>query len=173
MTEPEVRSAALRLQQDPRRRLVRVLAVLLGVAVVLAAVLAWRLGGSGGQEDAERGALKVARERAVQITTYTPASYDRDVAWAEDGATRSFAEEYAKANAPLRKVVKKVEASAKGRVVASSATAKDDDHVRVLLFVDQTVTQGATGKQTTQDSRVEMAMVRRDGRWLVDDVTLR
>ncbi|RYJ05752.1 MAG: hypothetical protein EON52_09915 [Actinomycetales bacterium] len=173
MTEPEVRPAALRLQQDPHRRLVRLLGILLVAALVLAAVLAWRLAGSGGQEDAEEGALKVARQRAVQITTYTPASYDRDVAWAEDGATPKFADEYAKANAPLRKVVKKVEASAQGRVVASSATAKDDDHVSVLLFVDQTLTQGSTGKQSTQDSRVEMAMVRRDGRWLVDDVTLR
>ncbi|KQY59697.1 hypothetical protein ASD11_09140 [Aeromicrobium sp. Root495] len=173
MSAPEVRPAQLRLQRDPRRRLVQVLAVLLGIALLLVAVLTWRLVGTGGQEAAEREASKVARQRAVQITTYTPSTYERDVAWAEAGATPAFAEEYARANAPLKKVVTKVKASAQGDVVAASASARDDDHVTVLLFVDQTVTQGATGKQMKQDSRVEMDMVRRDGRWLVDDVNLR
>lgn len=165
--------AALRLQQDSGRRVVRVLAVLLGVAVVAVAVLAWRLAGSDTRSDAESAALAVARQRAEQITTYTPQTYARDVAWAEDGATATFAAEYAEANAPLRKVVEKVRASAKGHVVAASATAEDRDHVTALLFVDQTVKQGTSGKQTVQDSRVEMAMVRRHGRWLVADVTLR
>lgn len=172
MTGTEEGPAVRRLRSASSSRAPLLVLVLAAVGIVLA-VLLWQLASGDGRQSAERDALRVAKQRATQITSYTPQTYDRDVAWARDGATRSFAAEYARANRPLRTVVEKVRASAAGHVVAASATARDDHHVTVLLFVDQTVTHGTTGKQTTQQDRVEMAMVRRDGTWLVDDVRLR
>ena len=172
MTGTEEGPAVRRLRSASSSR-VPLLFLLVVVAGIVAAVLVQQLRSGDGEQSAEQAALRVARERAVQITSYTPQTYDRDVAWARDGATASFAAEYARANRPLRTVVQKVRASAVGHVVAASATARDDDRVTVLLFVDQTVTHGTTRKQTTQHDRVEMSMLRRDGTWLVDDVRLR
>ncbi|MEH3033444.1 MAG: hypothetical protein PGN07_05230 [Aeromicrobium erythreum] len=145
--------------------------VVLAVLGVLVAVLlvAWRQ--AGADERSERAALAVARERAQQITTYDQATFDDDVAWARTGATARFRREYAAANAPIREAAERLRARASGRVVRAAATARGDDRVQVLLFVDQTLTR-AGREQRTQESRLVMTMVHRDGRWLVDDVVL-
>lgn len=145
--------------------------VLVAVLVVALVAVAWAWRQAGADERAERDALEVARQRAAQITTYDHTTFARDVAWARTGATASFRREYAQANAAIGAAAKRLRATAKGRVTGAAATAKDSDHVTVLLFVDQTLTR--TGRrQEVQENRVRIDMVHRDGRWLVDDVRL-
>ena len=50
---------------------------------------------------------------------------------------------------------------------------QDSKRVKVLLFVDQTITNGTDNKSRTERNRVVMSMVNRGGEWLVDDVELR
>lgn len=60
-----------------------------------------------------------------------------------------------------------------GTVVAAAGTAKGPHAVRVVMFIDQRITNRAGGPNRSDKSRVVMSMVERDGRWLVDDVELR
>ena len=158
-----------------RSRPMLLIAALVG-AVILAVVMAslWL----GGRHDAqvrhaETGARQAAKTYAVDLTTYDYTSLDHDFGWVTNGATASFAKEYASANAPLRTVITKLKARATGTVTDAAATAKSSSKVEVLLFVDQTIVNGTDSKKRTERNRVVMTMVHRDGRWIVDDVALR
>ncbi|MEJ7633826.1 hypothetical protein [Aeromicrobium sp.] len=155
-----------------------VLSVLVVLLVALAVMVALLVRGgdaadSTDQAAAEAAALKAARTSAVSMTSYDYRRLDTDFAWADDAATESFARQYRDANKPLRGVITKLKATARGSVVASAATAKGPRKVQVVMFIDQRVTNRADGDKRSDKSRVVMSMVERDGRWLVDDVDLR
>ncbi len=121
---------------------------------------------------AETDARRAAQAYAVDLTTYDYTSLGRDFNWVSNGATASFAKEYANANAPLRVVITKLKARATGSVTDAAATAKSPSKVEVLLFVNQTIVNGINNKKRTERNRVVMTMVHRQGRWIVDDVAL-
>lgn len=169
-------SAVDRLSARSGRRPTVVAAALAVALVVALGVAAWLvLSGREAQQraDAVAEATSVARERAVQLTSYTGETFDADTAWARTGATSRFAREYAEANEPVAEVARRVEARAAGDVVEAVGRAVSSDEVQVLLFVDQTVTRGSDGTRSTERSRVVMTMTRQEGAWLVDDVVLR
>lgn len=175
MTTPQG-SAVERLSSEGDRRL-RVVAVSLAVVLLAVVVAASWLVVSGRavqhRADAVAEATAVARDRVVQLTSYTGETFDEDTAWARTGATPQFAREYAEANEPVAQVARRVEAQAVGDVVEAVGRALSADEVEVLLFVDQTITRGSDGTQRTERSRVVMTMVREDDAWLVSDVVLR
>jgi len=146
------------------------------LAVVAAVILGtlW-LGGrhTASLRNAELDARHAAQTYAVDLTTYDYTSLDKDFSWATDGATTSFAKEYSQANGPLRTVITKLKARATGSVNEAAATAESSSKVTVLLFVDQTISNGTNNKKRIERNRVVMTMVNQHGRWLVDDVTLR
>ena len=74
--------------------------------------------------------LKAATTAAVDLTTYDHTHLDRDFAWVNDGATSSFAKEYAAANEPLRDIITKLKADAVGAVVEASAKVEDSSTSR-------------------------------------------
>ncbi|MEO6606587.1 MAG: hypothetical protein ABIN55_13370 [Aeromicrobium sp.] len=143
------------------------------IAALVAVVLVLVLRGGDDEDATRRDALKAATTAAIDLTTYDHSQLDRDFAWVKDGATASFAKEYAVANEPLRTIITKLKADAVGTVVEGSATVQDSHHVKALLFVDQTITNGTDSKSRTERNRVVMLMVERGGTWLVDDVELR
>lgn len=148
-----------------------VAAVVVAALVVLGVLLPGR--DEGALEASRRDALTAARSAAVELTTYGHATFDSDVAWVDRGGTASFADDYRAANRPLRTVVTRLGSDAAGTVTGASATVDDATHVSVDLLVDQTITHGSTDGPTTRHDRITLSMVRRDGRWLVDDVRLR
>ncbi|MET3960194.1 Mce-associated membrane protein [Marmoricola sp. OAE513] len=161
------------------RTLALVLAVALGVALV-----GWAEARSGDEGSskadralalaaAEKGATAAARKAAVNLTTYDFSSIDADFAWIDDSGTEKFKAEYAKVSAPIKKAVAELKVHAEGSVDEAAATAKDADHVTVLLFVDQTLLSGTSTERQLATPRITMTMVREDGRWLVDDVAVR
>jgi Mce-associated membrane protein len=113
-----------------------------------------------------------ARTTIVELTTYDYATIDADFADVEARGTAKFRKQYAEVSAPIRKLVVQLKARAKGSVVASAATAKDADHVTVLLFVDQELTNAGNDDKKLDQPRVTMKMVRSHGVWLVDQVDL-
>jgi hypothetical protein len=96
--------------------------------------------------------------------------------WVTRSGTPKFQKEFSsEALEGMRKrIVGPRKLISRGRVVNSAATAKDAEHVRVLLFTDQRMSD----KEIRQSgepplharSGVEMVMVKRDGRWLIDDL---
>jgi len=148
-------------------------AVLLLAAAIVLAVMWSGARGDAGLRRAEQDARAAAETYAVDLTTYDYSSLDQDHAWVADGATASFAKEYAQANEPLREVITTLKARATGTVAESAATARSAHEVDVLLFVNQSIVNGTDSKKRTERNRVVMTMVERDGRWLVDKVALR
>lgn len=169
------------MRTNLRQRLVEdrlVLAVVLALTAMLVVALvalgvAVNHGDDGSVAEAESAALKAARSSAVSMTTYDYRRLDADYSWVDDGATAGFAAQYRDANKPLRGIIEKLKATARGRVIDSAATAQDPDTVRVVMFIDQRITNKSNEQARSDKSRVVITMVRRDGRWLVDDVSLR
>lgn len=137
-----------------------------------AASSAGRTGSAADLLDAEAAAEKAARAAAVRLTTYDYRSVATDFDWAVLAGTPSFRDKYAEVSAPIMKVVVELKVHAVGTVNQAAATATDPDHVTVLLFVDQVLTSEEDAEPKISTPRITMAMVRQDGRWLVDDVAI-
>jgi Mce-associated membrane protein len=162
----------------------KALAIALALALVvslIALVVAVRHESSGGSSqashalvlsEAAQGAEAAARTAVVALTTYDYATYGADYLRVERAGTAKFKKYYAQVSAPIRQLVVRLKAHAVGTVVASSATAKDADHVTVLMFVDQTLTNATNSDRKLDQPRVTVQMVLSGGRWLVDTVDL-
>lgn len=153
--------------------LLSALAAALIVSLVLLAAVWHGAADRRSLDGAEADALAAAKGYAVDVTTYNYARLDKDFSWVDNGATPSFAKQYRDANKPLRSIITKLKATAKGSVSEASATAQSTSKVKVLVFIDQAITNSSSKSTKTDHSRVVMSMVKRDGRWLVDDVQLR
>ncbi len=149
------------------------LSIALAAALIALAVVWINSSKQRGLDAAEDGALEAARSSAVSMTSYDYRQLDKDYAWVNDGATPGFAKQYKDANKPLRGIVEKLQATARGTVSESAATATSTSRVNVLLFIDQKIVNKANKENRSDRSRVIMKMVKRDGEWLVDDVQLR
>jgi Mce-associated membrane protein len=158
--------------------------LVMSLVALLVMALLWQTG-SGGSKDGDRAialaaagkaADKAARAAVVEMTTYSYTSIDKDFRWVDDAGTAHFRKQYAEVSKPIKELVVRLKARAKGTVVASAPKVTDVDHVTVLLFVDQLITNPGTGTSGAQrgldQPRVTMSMVRQDGRWLVDEVKL-
>lgn len=154
-----------------RAPLVVLVVLLLGALVALGLVLrAWQH--ERDLRDAGEQAEKAARTAVVAMTSYDYKTLDEDFSWVDTAGTADFRKHYAEVSEPVKKLVTEMKATAKGSVAASAPHVKDADHVTVLLFVDQTLTNPGNAERGLDQPRVTMSMVREGGRWLVDDVKL-
>jgi len=113
-----------------------------------------------------------ARDAVTRMTTYDYKTVEEDFSWVDDAGTEEFQQTFTDASADAIELIKGFKSSAVGTVIDSAATAVDDTHVKVLLFVDQELTAPGQEKPKLEESRVIMQMVRQHGQWLVDDVQL-
>jgi hypothetical protein len=145
-----------------------VLAIAL-VAALVAVVLLWRQHATDGDhEDAAAAAEKAARSAVTQMTTYDYRTVADDFSWVDDAGTEKFQSYFEGVSKPAIRFIKSVKASATGTVVDSAAVYEDDQHVRVLLFVDQKITSKGHRDAKLDQPRVTMHMVLQHGDWLVD-----
>lgn len=157
-------------------RLSVVLAGLLALTLIACVGLAVSRAQSQGRVDAERTATRAAERVVVNWLTYDYRTYRDDMGWIRKSGTPKFSKDFsAEALEGMRKrIIGPRQLVSRGRVVNSAATATDSDHVKVLLFTDQTLTD----KEIREDGKaplharsgVEVTMVRVDGTWLVDDM---
>jgi len=126
--------------------------------------------------DADRAATRAAERVVVNWLTYDYRTYRDDMTWIAKSSTPNFKKDFSgEALEGMRKrIIGPRQLVSRGRVVNSAATAKDADHVKVLLFTDQTLTDKEIRKNGTAPlharSGVELSMVRVGGAWLVDDM---
>jgi hypothetical protein len=158
------------------KRISVVLAGLLALALVAAVGLAVSGADSKGRIDAERTAVRAAERVVVNWLTYDYRTYRNDMSWITESGTPKFRKEFSPdaLEGTRKRIVGPAQLVSRGRVVNSAATVTDADHVKVLLFTDQTFTdkdmreEGAAPLHAR--SGVELYMVRVDGEWLVDDM---
>jgi hypothetical protein len=158
------------------KRISIVLAGLLAVALVACVGLYVSRAQSQGRIDADRTATRAAERVVVNWLTYDYRTYRNDMTWIAKTGTPKFRKEFsAEALEGMRKrIIGPRQLISRGRVVNSAATASDADHVKVLLFTDQALTDKDIRKDKTAPlharSGVELTMVRVNGTWLVDDM---
>jgi hypothetical protein len=158
------------------KRISIVLAGLLALALIACIGLAVSRAQSQGRIDADRAATRAAERVVVNWLTYDYRTFRDDMTWITKSGTPKFRKEFSsEALEGLRKRISgERQLVSRGRVVNSAATATDADHVKVLVFTDQTLTdkeirEGGTAPLHAR-SGVELTMVRVGGTWLVDDM---
>jgi hypothetical protein len=158
------------------RRIAALLSALLIAGVIGGGVLLHDRAELQGRADAEKAATDSAERVVMSWLTYDYRTYRDDMTWVTKSGTVKFRKQFSTAalEGMRKRIVGPRQLISRGRVVNAAATATDADHVRVLLFTDQRLTDKEIRREAQPAlharSGVELAMVRSDGRWLVDDM---
>lgn len=170
----EPSSSAVEPVETPRW--VLPVAAVMVVATLVLGFLAWRAWDRANElEEAEASARAVratVAERVEQLLSYDHASFDEDLAAAEEAMTEEFRDEYAPTVEEIRETAVRQERTQEARVVAVSVIDAEPDEVHTLLFVDTYSSRKGDDGQDIMQNRVDVTMVREDGKWLIDDVSV-
>ncbi|MGV0047973.1 Mce protein [Mycobacterium colombiense] len=145
---------------------------------VLAAVLAgagyegWLVFQHHQKDVAAAQALDAAKKYITTLTSVDTNAIDKNFADVLDGSTGEFKDMYTKSSAQLRQTLIDNKAAAHGSVIDAAVQSATEDKVDVVLFVDQSVSNGAAPAPQLDRSRVKMTMEKVDGRWLASRVEL-
>lgn len=163
------------LRPRKRRRIKLVRAIAAGI---LAAVLAtagyegWLLFEQHQKDVAAAQALDAAKKYILALTSVDTNAIDKNFAEVLDGSTGEFKDMYTKSSAQLRQTLIDNKGAAHGNVVDAAVRSATEDKVEVVLFVDQSVSNGAAPAPQLDRSRVKITMEKVDGRWLASKVEL-
>lgn len=147
-------------------------------AGVLAAVLAgagyegWLVFQHHQKDVAAAQALDAAKKYIITLTSVDTNAIDKNFTDVLDGSTGEFKDMYTKSSAQLRQTLIDNKAAAHGSVIDAAVQSATEDKVDVVLFVDQSVSNGAAPAPQLDRSRVKMTLEKVDGRWLASKVEL-
>jgi len=146
--------------------------VLALVAAVMAAIVGLKVSDNHARNNASTDALAAATSGVATVLSYNYRSLDADFAKAEGLLTPKFRKLYdattAKGVKPLAakyKAVSTAQVSAAGGISASPTKAT------VLVFVSQQVTNTQLSAPRLDRSRIQVDLVKTDGKWLIDKLT--
>lgn len=140
------------------------------LAVVAVAATVPTLSAASDREERRSAVLAAARQAAVNFTTLDYRRLDRDLGRVRDGATGKFRRQFAAGTADLSTLVTQNKAVSRGEVLDAGIVSDDRDSARVLVVADSTVTNAAESAPQKRHYRLQLDLVRRDGRWLVSDL---
>jgi Mce-associated membrane protein len=158
----------------PARRRVLVvgavgLVVIVGLAVALI-VSQVRLSNQNSLAAERTSAVAAARVFAHDVATYSYRHLHRDFGRVEGESTPSFRRNFIRSSDGLSKVLVQYKATASAKVLAAGVSTISAGKAVVLLFVNQSVANSSQQGVSTDDSRIEVTLVRSDGRWLLQDL---
>lgn len=151
-----------------RRAAALILAVVLGGA----GYEGWLLFQHHRQDVAAAQALTAAKKYVLALTSVDVNAIDKNFTEVLDGSTGEFKDMYTKSSAQLRQTLIDNKAAAHGSVVDAAVQSATLDKVDVVLFVDQSVSNGTAPAPQLDRSRMKMTMEKVDGRWLASKVEL-
>jgi Mce-associated membrane protein len=156
-----------------RRRRIGALVSFLALALLVGGFFTWReLHQRGRGLDAAREAESAGRAAANHMVTYDHKTLDRDFSWVTTDGTPKFAEAFKVSADQVRQLARATSAHSEGKILASGVHVKDEDHATVLVALNSAITQPAQLSPDLQRWRVSVVLVRRAGRWLVDELNL-
>lgn len=118
----------------------------------------------------EQSAIDTAKTYAITFATYRYDDLDADFAATEAHSVDPFLTQYRSTTDALRASVTQAKASSSAKVISAGLASITSTSAVIDLFLDQSI---VNVKQTrTLAQRVEMTLVRRDGRWLISRVVL-
>jgi Mce-associated membrane protein len=171
--EPEVR----REQRDSsaRRRFLVIEAASLVVIVGLAVALIFsqvQLSNQNSVNADRTSAVAAAKADANDVATYSYRHLHRDFGRVESESTPAFRRSFIRSSDSLAKVLVQYKATASAKVLAAGVSSISSNKAVVLLFVNQSVANSTQQGVSTDASRIEVTLVRGDGRWLLEDLKL-
>ena len=150
-----------------RSRTLAVLCVVFFLGAVGMAVLAAQLSADLDEErDGRRGAQRVAAAFAERVLTFDHTELDEQRRSLFELSTARFHDEYDRAFPGLKELIEAGETVSRGAVTDLFTGDVDDDTASVIAVVDTTTT--GRGGRRTGDFYMQLDLVERDGRWLVD-----
>lgn len=173
--EPADGSAAAAAPAERRSRLVPAAAAAVVLAVagsVLLAVVAQRVAHHNAVNAARKAAIAAARTETAATLSYDYRHLDADFAAAERGLTPRFRASYARTTASsVVPLARKTHAVSTATVAAAGVISVGADSAKVLVYADQTVQNNLLKTTSRLDqSVIEVSMVKRGGRWLIDNL---
>jgi len=159
-------------RQSWRLAVVSTVAVLSVFAAGLAAVATQRVSHRHALDRARDGALAAATSGAATVLSYDYRHLTADISKAGALLTPSFRARYAKTmNAGVKPLAEKYHARTTAAVTAAASVTTSTDRAVVLVFVAQTVSNSQLSADRLDRSRNNVTLVRRDGRWLIDNLS--
>lgn len=157
----------------------RYLIAALTVIVVIAGIgtvgfLGWRYADLRGLENARTAALEAAEEYAVTMFGYNAENVADHVAQSRQVLVGTAATEYDEivSESNLIDEVRTQQVVSDAAIQEAGVVTNTRDSATVLLFINLSVTRGTGERELTRldPSRVTYDMVRRDGRWVIEQV---
>ncbi len=153
-----------------RTIVVGMIVVVLVGALVQTTVQLWH---RNGVDSARASALAAAKTYAVELATYDYRHLDQDFGLVLANSTPSFRQSFSQSSKSLESVLTKYDATAKANVVAAGMVSATTGRAVALLFINQTVTNTTQkGQPTSDESRLEITLLRPHGKWLINQVSL-
>jgi Mce-associated membrane protein len=122
-------------------------------------------------EKTEReGAMKAARQLALDFTTYDYKTWDADSQRVLNDSTGQFKDEFQAGIAAVKTEVQANKATSKGDVKEAAVVSNDKDSAQVLVIVNAVVTNTASADGVERRYRIKLDMVREKDRWLTADL---
>jgi Mce-associated membrane protein len=145
------------------------LVVIVGLAVALIVSLV-QLSNQNSLAAERTSAVAAAKVFAHDVATYDYRHLHRDFGRVESESTPSFRRSFIRSSDSLSKVLVQYRAAASAKVLAAGVSTISSGKAVVLLFVNQSVANSSRQGVSTDDSRIEITLVRGDGRWLLQDL---
>ena len=161
------------LPPPPRSRpIVPVLLGLLLCALIAGIVVTVRDAQAADRRDAARqAALQAARQQAVNMTTISYETADRDLARIIAAATGTLKTQFSAQQKSFPDVLRKQKSVSVGRVLAAGVAGQTSSKVEALVAVDAAVRNATSGSDAVvKHYRMDMTLVHQGGRWLVSEV---
>jgi hypothetical protein len=146
-----------------------ILAVMVAAALAVLAVVALADGGGGGGDGSDRDVRLAAGRFAERFLTFEHDALD---GWRSDVlalSTRGFAQEVEEVESGLRQLIADSELDATTQVTEIFVGEQERGAVEVVVVYDRRL-RGDSGERAETDRYLQLAMIRVDGTWLVDNV---
>jgi Mce-associated membrane protein len=114
--------------------------------------------------------LAAARQSALNFTSLDYRHYAQDSENVLKGATGDFKEQFSAQTNELTKLVGANKSISQGQVLEAGITRSDERTARVLVVADSKVTNTAAPGGQARTYRLQLDLVRENGRWLTSDV---
>jgi len=146
------------------------LAVVSGLLLALTGYLGLQLHQRHQQDHRDQEILAAARQEAVNFTSIDYRHFDRDSANVLSGATGDFKNQFATQTQQLTDLVATNKSVSEGQVLEAGIVSADDHSARVLVVADSKVTNTAAPNGQARNYRLQLDLVRENGRWLTSGV---
>jgi Mce-associated membrane protein len=160
------------------RRWMRSNTVLVGACVLIAGLAValilslLALSNQDAQASSRTSALVAARTYAVQLASYNYRDLERGFAAVVADSTPSFRRSFTESSDALKSTLTQYKATADASVVSAGLVSSGTSRAVALVFLTQRIANSTQTTPTTDRSQVQITLVRSEGRWLIDQVTL-